>query len=812
MAVEIVASSQITLVDLNDAKSLSSYITTTQPKIQIYNPNNGSYTPDWSVLATNVVLTPELYVTGTVTDIIAEAKSITWYENGTLLNPASLPAGYAIGAANPKALTISQNKLSTSNTIAYTCEIVWTDTTFGADIPVKVEIEFAKVQSGQKGDSGIDALTAVVSNEAHTVPADLNGNVTSYAGSGTTISLYEGATALTYDGIGTSNGTWKIVAAGTSITPGAVTDSGTFATVAVHSAMTADTATINYTITGKRGDGTAISLVKTQTITKAKTGATGATGASAISYWLTVGSDIIAKSISNIYSPTTVTINAFSKTGTNAEAAMNPYRLVIEESIDGGTTWRTAHTDADKTAAFVYTPTAQATAAINLARIRLYATSAKTAILDEQLITILSDGNAITATLSNDVQTIPTLQDGTGGVYTSVSTIMSVYSGATDDSNNWTYTLGATAGVTAAFASVTAGTVGARTVNVTAMTIDSGIVTITATKSGFPSQVKVFSVAKNKQGIASTAYWVVSSAAALQQNLAGTFTPANIVITPKMQTGSNAVQTYTGRIMVEEYKAGAWQTATYNADASTYTYTPSASTVTQVRIGLYIAGGTATLLDQEIIPVVKDGATGATGANSVIAYVWAPNGNIVKNGAGSVTAKCDVYNGVTPVTASVYKWYKLVAGSYVLLNATTNYGTTGYTTATLTIPASAVESMSSFKCTATYNSSDFSDVVTVVDQSDPIQTTLIAAEGTVFRNGQGTKNITAKVYQGGAEIDVAGTTYEYRWYLRDQAGVLSTDVTFVDTGKDYKTGKTIAVLPSQVTNIGNLTLELWTLV
>jgi hypothetical protein len=43
-----------------------------------------------------------------------------------------------------------------------------------------------------------------MSNEAHTLPKTIAAVIT-YTGSGTTIRLYEGATELIYDGVGTSN-------------------------------------------------------------------------------------------------------------------------------------------------------------------------------------------------------------------------------------------------------------------------------------------------------------------------------------------------------------------------------------------------------------------------------------------------------------------------------------------------------------------------------------------------------------------------------------------------------------------------------
>ena len=128
---------------------------------------------------------------------------------------------------------------------------------------------------------GVDALTLVMSNEAHTFSADEDSLVSSFTGGNTTIRLYEGTTELTYDGTGTSNGTWKIASAvGTGITANTPhTDSGAFATTLVPSAMTSDSASILYTITGKRADGSAITLTKTQSFSKSIAGTTGNNGA-----------------------------------------------------------------------------------------------------------------------------------------------------------------------------------------------------------------------------------------------------------------------------------------------------------------------------------------------------------------------------------------------------------------------------------------------------------------------------------------------------------------------------------------------------
>ena len=59
-------------------------------------------------------------------------------------------------------------------------------------------------------DEGSGNITALLSNEAHVLPASNAGVVSSYVGSGTTISVFEGATALDYDATGTTAGHWDV--------------------------------------------------------------------------------------------------------------------------------------------------------------------------------------------------------------------------------------------------------------------------------------------------------------------------------------------------------------------------------------------------------------------------------------------------------------------------------------------------------------------------------------------------------------------------------------------------------------------------
>lgn len=131
---------------------------------------------------------------------------------------------------------------------------------------------------GAAGAPGADAITVLLTNETHAIPASSSGTVSSFAGSGTSIKVYEGATQLDYDGVGTSNGHFKVNVAHSGMnTPVFASDNAAtlHATVQDFTVMSGNTGSATYTIVGKFSDGTAIpaGVIKTQTFTKAKAGA-----------------------------------------------------------------------------------------------------------------------------------------------------------------------------------------------------------------------------------------------------------------------------------------------------------------------------------------------------------------------------------------------------------------------------------------------------------------------------------------------------------------------------------------------------------
>lgn len=145
----------------------------------------------------------------------------------------------------------------------------------------------------KKGQDAIGSspLSAVLSNETHTLPVDQDGNALDagpYTSSGTTVYVYEGNTALTAIDPATAlaNGQFKLSVSGIGITPGTIT----LNTIADHTNLSATSASVTITIDYQTSDGVTGQITKTQTIGTSKQG-TEATSLRISSDYLTFGED-----------------------------------------------------------------------------------------------------------------------------------------------------------------------------------------------------------------------------------------------------------------------------------------------------------------------------------------------------------------------------------------------------------------------------------------------------------------------------------------------------------------------------------------
>lgn len=143
----------------------------------------------------------------------------------------------------------------------------------------------------------------------------------------------------------------------------------------------------------------------------------------------------------------------------------------------------------------------------------------------------------------------------------------------------------------------------------------------------------------------------------------------------------------------------------------------------------------------------RQGKDGINGINAVILQLGTPNGgNIIENGTGTVEIEATVIDGATTVTDSCsFVWKKFENGAYTTIS--------GQTAKKLTVTNSMVQGYASFMCEATYNNKPYVQYMSVLDKQDPIQVTVLSSVGDKLVNGNGVGALYALVYRNGKELD-----------------------------------------------------------
>lgn len=216
------------------------------------------------------------------------------------------------------------------------------------------------------------------------------------------------------------------------------------------------------------------------------------------------------------------------------------------------------------------------------------------------------------------------------------------------------------------------------------------------------------------QGPSATSYWLVSSASVVQKNASGTvvLTPSTLTFTGKSQTGTSAPIDYACRWIIAYSTDGSTYTNAYTSSANetTKTFTVD-STYKTIRVRMYLAGGTTTLLDEQIIPVVTDGAIGTPGADAVTFQVYSSNGYALSINTPTVTLQTFAYVGDVAITAgATYQWYIYNTSGWTAISGATN--------SYLTITRDDVSFSKSYMCKMTFDDVEYTSVATIDDKND----------------------------------------------------------------------------------------------
>lgn len=721
-----IAYSSIDIVDLTDSQKLSAYITSNQPTVVIYDPNaTAQYNPNWST--NNLILTPVIFIDNESLALTAPGVSITWERQIGSGTPTTLTTSETVSNG---ALTVKSNVLSTiqGGIITYICNVQYTNPDTDISVKTKVQMSFS-----------------LVKNATELKDCKITGEqIFSYNGEG---ALVSGETiVLTANLTNTSVKEWQY---------------------------------------------------KTATGTWVKYPGSSAT--------------------------TQLTVKPTDAVFTNDIA------IIKCLTTDGS-------------------------------------------IFDIHQINKLRDGAAgsstYTAVLSNESQLIPCNPDGTiyEGALNGVTTTITIYEGATNDTQNWTISHVAN-GITGTYNEKTF------TYTVTGMSGQTGSVIFTCSKDGAANIVKKFNLTKLKSGADgqdAVYYDLSSNNTVLKLDINKNFVPSSIIFSSTKRIGDTlSPSAYAGRYKIYESTDGTSFTLKYTSgsDESSKTYPPSANTVKIIKCELYASGGTTTLLDYQSVSVISDGENGkpgtagkdainvvlgnssevipcdvngnvaigkdisipyscyqgikriagsatvgqplpsgvtlktntnatassdglivlsfAKGANlastlsgdititvtassltsthkftwtkdiqakdAISFYAFAPNGDILQNGKGSVVINTTLTSGTNTITSGVtYQWYKYIGSEYQILQ--------GKTQSSLTVIGSMVESVASFKCVATYNGKQYSAYWCVRDMVDSIQLELFSTIGNQMVNGQGIGAIYALAFRAGEELDAIKST------------------------------------------------------
>jgi hypothetical protein len=110
--------------------------------------NAGTFSPDWSVTAGNVVLTPVVYADQAQIPLTQAGLTIDWKRREGSASETALTAGESVATG---VLTVSQNKMASisAGTLTYIVYVTYTDPDTGEGISVSAAIDFALVKTGQ---------------------------------------------------------------------------------------------------------------------------------------------------------------------------------------------------------------------------------------------------------------------------------------------------------------------------------------------------------------------------------------------------------------------------------------------------------------------------------------------------------------------------------------------------------------------------------------------------------------------------------------------------------------------------------------
>ena len=747
----------ITIVDIGDLGTLSVYPESNQPTSVIYDPNigGGTYNPDWT--STNLQLTPVIYYGGTQIDATNAAISVVWQRKVGNGDPIAISAsnGESMSGSSKK-LTVNKNVLNSSDPIiTYMCTVTYEEPQTGTELTAKGQISFSLISQPTSIKS-----CAIVGESVFLY----NGDKTLKGAESIILTAKLSNCDVANWQYKDANGNWQTISGqvSTALTVNAKTNTAYFVN---------DVATI-------RLNTNIDTLYDLHSITNIYDGAAG------------TSTFAVALSNEDMYVPCDKDGNVLTGGLDNAfteivayngnDNVTNDSKTSITVATSGVTgQWVTQKTNDDSdTNKPKYQVTGMSAMTGIVTFTVTYTVDGKSKIVNKifYLTKLLAgnDGNSpeiyslelTTVTLNKTAEThIYSPANFTAKAYKTVGSTKTPYNGRfklfINDNSEPGYT--SSNDEPQLFFTPTSGReyssmrVELYKAGGTTTRLDTQTVTVISDgQPGGEGAGGLNFVLGNQadlipcgtDGKVSSRYELTIPFAAYQgtNRVACTATlPTTLPSGMSVKSNVAATTSANGIVTIEVSNAATLggTTAAYDTGAITITLTTTGLTVNQST--------------QQAYTWTKN-RQAASGANAVLLRAYAPNGNIINNGENDVTLSCTLTEGTNTVTPTSYKWYvfdnTLDTPGYVQITSTNTYGGhTGYTTNTLTVPATAVSSYASYCIEVTYGGKSYKDYIAVQDKTDPLQVEIFSTLGDKITNSVGVGCIYARVYQNGTELD-----------------------------------------------------------
>lgn len=365
---------EITIIDLTDNKRIMSYIQADKVRQVIYNPDDNTFLPNYSV--NPITLSPQLKLEGSTENIINRASRVKWFYQENSINElveiTDTTLGNIYELLNEHRLKIKSNVLSSALSYKYYCEITYINGE-GEELTFLTDFELFKLYNGSSAN---DTVIGYLTNDNDLVPTDVEGAGGDYSQSRSEMVIYEGTKDVT--------SAWKIdITVSNGVIGSKIGNNGYQIT---NIADSEDKGSVTFTAT-KQGVNKIIT--KVYSVTKIKNASLQEI------YKISPAVSIIRKNADGDYLPNTLDIDAYKKKGKEPyDKYLGYIRVLYSNSYDGDlSNYREAYKSTNPENKINYTIPEN----ISAIRLELYSDPAMTNMLDFQSVPVVVE-NKVTAT------------------------------------------------------------------------------------------------------------------------------------------------------------------------------------------------------------------------------------------------------------------------------------------------------------------------------------------------------------------------------------------------------------------------------